>query len=309
MPNTLALRFAIRRRGIMPHPSRRPAWSCTACMLVALLGGLGAHAQSQPRALRLLQRASLPKTSSVATDIRWASAVSVYVSWYRDGVAEVGLDGARRRLLVPDLKAFGRFPQYSHLTVSPRSLAIAAQGHALAWRSLKATPGGEILFQRQEIAITEDLDLSGDRILLLGLAKLERGAKTLAPTQQLHGSAPSLPGWRTSSRSSATSGSPGLPITSTAGPTRSAPSVSSPTVRSSSLPVSRTESTSTMPAGSGSAPGRTNRPASTPTLTAPRSSMNRRSSSVTRAGRSFSTAIMSSTTSCLHPRDRASWFG
>src|SRR5436305_4519422 len=128
----------------MPDQSRRRAWFGSACLLGVLLGCLGAHAQSQPRALRLLHRASLPKTSSVATDIRWASADSVYVSWYRDGVAEVGLDGAKRRSLVPDLKAFGRFPQYSYLAVSPRSLAVAAQLHAFAWRPLKATPGGEI---------------------------------------------------------------------------------------------------------------------------------------------------------------------
>jgi hypothetical protein len=114
----------------------------------------------------------------VATDIRWASDASVYVSWDRDGVAEVGLDGTWRRALVPNLKALGGIQHYTHLAVSSRSLAVASHNWTLAWRPLQANPRREVLFQRRQIPITNDLDLSGERILLMGVAERE---ETFAP--------------------------------------------------------------------------------------------------------------------------------
>src|SRR5947209_2141484 len=165
----------------MPCPLNRSTGVGAACLLVALLGCLGAQAEPQPKALRLLKRTPLPQASSVATDVRWASDDSVYVSWDHDGVAEVGLDGARRRVLVPGLTAFGGLSHFTHLAVSPSALTVASMLHSLAWRPLKATPKGEVLFQRQQVAITEDLDLSGDRVLLLGLAKHQSGERTIAP--------------------------------------------------------------------------------------------------------------------------------
>jgi hypothetical protein len=149
-----------------------------ACLVAALAGSLGLRADSQPRSLRLLQRIPVPQTDSVATDIRWAGEDSVYVSWDRAGVAEVGLDGTRRRALVPDVKTLGgvsNYTHYNHLAVSSQTLATASLVATLVWRPVKANPGGPVLFRRKEIPITHDFDLSGDRLLLMGLARFENG--------------------------------------------------------------------------------------------------------------------------------------
>jgi hypothetical protein len=165
------------------RPARRPQWRNlrAAFLLVALLGSFGALAQASPQALRLLDRIPLPQAQSVATDIRWASDNSVYVSWDRDGIAEVGLDGIKRHALVPNLKSLGGISHYRHLAVSPSDLVIASQLWTVAWRPLEAKANGKIVFQEREIAITEDLDVSGDRVAFLGLAEQERGKREIAP--------------------------------------------------------------------------------------------------------------------------------
>jgi hypothetical protein len=140
-------------------------------LLLALLSGLGARAQSNPRELRLLNRIPLPAAHSVAEDIRWASDDSVYISRDRDGVFEVGLDGARRRTLIPDLKTLGGgINNYQYLAISPTTLAVASLNWGIAWRSLKGSPDGTIKVQSQAVPIVNSLDLSGDRILLMGVA-------------------------------------------------------------------------------------------------------------------------------------------
>jgi hypothetical protein len=141
-----------------------------------LLGGLGARAQtnsSSPRELRLLSRVSLPTAHSPATDIRWASDDSVYVAWESDGVAEVSLAGAKRRVLIPDLKTLGGIDHYSHLAVSADALVVGSQLHSFVWRPLKADAGGHFEVHHQPFRETQDLDLAGDRILLLGHEKHE----------------------------------------------------------------------------------------------------------------------------------------
>jgi hypothetical protein len=147
---------------------------------VATFSSLGAGAQSNQE-LRLLDRISLPQAQSVATDIRWASDSSVYISWDRAGVAEVGLDGVKRRTLVPDLKTLGDIDHYTHLAVSPSTLVVSSQLWTTVWRPLKGNPGGEVIFQRHEIPIVEDIDVSGDRVLLMGLAEHQKGARDIAP--------------------------------------------------------------------------------------------------------------------------------
>jgi hypothetical protein len=144
-----------------------------AFLVVMMLGSLGVRAQSQPKALRLLQRAPLPPARSAATDIRWASNDSVYVSWELDGVSEIGLDGARRRVLVPDTKTLGGIKHYYHLAVSPDRLAVASALWDVVWRPLKTNPEGKVLFYRQEVPDTQDFDLSGEKVLLMGTARRE----------------------------------------------------------------------------------------------------------------------------------------
>jgi hypothetical protein len=140
-------------------------------LLMVLLSGLGARAQSSPHELLLLNRILLPTLHSAATDIRWAGDDSVYVSWDRDGVFEVGLDGVKRRTLVPDLKTLGNGDNhYLHLAVSPTVLAVASPNWGIVWRPLKASPDGKFTVQSQKVPIVNGLDLSGDRVLLMGIA-------------------------------------------------------------------------------------------------------------------------------------------
>jgi hypothetical protein len=144
-------------------------------LLLALLSSFGAGAQASPREVRLLDRIPLPTLHSPATDIRWAGDGSVYVSWDRDGVFEVGLDGVKRRTLVPDLKTLGNGDNhYLHLAVSPTVLAVASHNWGVVWRPLKASPDGKFTVQSQRVPIVNGLDLSGDRVLFMGLAEFKR---------------------------------------------------------------------------------------------------------------------------------------
>ena len=140
-------------------------------LLVGLLGCLGAHAQSSPQELRLLNRIPLPQGRSIATDIRWLSDDSVLVSWESDGVAEVSLDGAKRRVLVPDKQTLNKLKHYDHLAVSAGRVVVGSMNWGIAWRHFTEKPGGKVLFQSHEIPIAIDLDLQGDKLLFLGLAR------------------------------------------------------------------------------------------------------------------------------------------
>lgn len=156
-------------------PLRQPRWRRGGALfsLAVLLGVLGLHAQQKPKTLVLLQQIPLPPAHSVPTDIRWASDSSVYISWDRDGVAEVGLDGTKRHLPVPDLKtlnggARGGINHYRHLAVSPTTLTVASPNWGVVWRPIQANPDGTVNFQSRKLPLAQDLDVSGDRILWMG---------------------------------------------------------------------------------------------------------------------------------------------
>lgn len=119
-----------------------------ACFIGGLLASLGAGAQPEPepkppvKALRIVSRTALPKAKSVPTDIRWAGEDSVYVSWYHDGgVAEVGLDGVRRREPIPNARTFGSMEHFYGLAVSPAVIAAAPIGWHVYWRPRASEKG------------------------------------------------------------------------------------------------------------------------------------------------------------------------
>jgi hypothetical protein len=167
--------------------NRRKVLSGVALVLTALLSGLGAHAQPSPRELRLLDRVPLPTLHSAATDIRWAGDDSVYVSWDRDGVFEMGLNGVKRRTMVPDVKTLGKINYYESLAISPTTLAVASVSWGIVWRPLKANPDGKITVRSQRVPIVNSLDFSGDRLLMLGLAEFEGDEKGNPPEFAPHG--------------------------------------------------------------------------------------------------------------------------
>jgi hypothetical protein len=162
------------------RPTRRDPWNglgiplLLTLLALMLLGVLGAGAQSGPRQLRLLKRVALPQARSVATDIRWAGDDSVYVSWDRAGVVEVGLDGVKRRTLIPDLTTLGNGDNhYRHLAVSPAALAVASSNWGVVWRSLQPNSDGKVLMQSRDIPLINAFDLAGDRALFIGLAEFK----------------------------------------------------------------------------------------------------------------------------------------
>jgi hypothetical protein len=135
------------------------------CLLGLLLVGLAAHAEAA--ALRILGRTHLPAGRSVARDLRWASADSVYVARSLDGVFEVGLDGTLRRKLVPNAERVG-VQGFNRLAVSPQALAVASAAWTLAWRPRASGLDRSFLLRHEDMTMTEDMDLQGDRYLLLG---------------------------------------------------------------------------------------------------------------------------------------------
>jgi hypothetical protein len=93
----------------------------------------GAQSEPEPRPLRvksvrIVGRIAVPAGQSVPTHIRWASDDSVFVSWFHDGVAEVGLDGVSRRAVMPKARTLDppyNPEHYDHLAVSPNAIVVA----------------------------------------------------------------------------------------------------------------------------------------------------------------------------------------
>lgn len=138
-------------------------------LLAALAGALGAAAEPGSESLRLVRRVSVPAAGSVATDIRWAGDTSFYVSWFEDGVAEIGLGGKKRRELVPNQKLLPQSSyNYMHLAASPKFLGVSGPGQGMVWRALKARGDGSFGLQLRTLRAVLDVDLLGDRLLVLG---------------------------------------------------------------------------------------------------------------------------------------------
>jgi hypothetical protein len=156
----------------MSRRLRQFRWLAVTFLFTVLLGSLGA--EPNPRTLRLLNTIALPPAHSIATDIRWISDDSVLVSWESDGVAEVTLAGAKRRVMVPDRLALNMLKHYDHLAISPRLLAVASFNGGIAWRPFAEKAGGKVRFQSRDVPIAIDFDLYGDKVLFLGLARHKR---------------------------------------------------------------------------------------------------------------------------------------
>src|SRR5262249_8135391 len=123
-------------------------------------------------ALRVLQTFEVSAEPSTATDIRWAGDSSIYLARIYDGVVEVqlkpGLPAVRQ--VVPSREKLGvrNYRAVSRLAVSDGYLAWGESNALVAWRSLAHRADGKVRFERKAMAYAEDLDLAGDRLLILG---------------------------------------------------------------------------------------------------------------------------------------------
>lgn len=150
----------------MKNARRTPIGVCLAALLCVCSG----YAKPTPNTLKITARYEVPWTGSHARDVRWAGPSSVYLAREAHGVAELELGEGlpQRRELVPQLKTFGNFWGFKRLAVSRDYLLVGAQARHLAWRSLPRKPGGRVLFTRRPFGNIDDVDLAGDRIVLLG---------------------------------------------------------------------------------------------------------------------------------------------
>ncbi len=159
----------IARRG-----ARRLRWMGIATALV--VGSLPAAARAAGHpvvpALHVLATYEVPGEPSMATDVRWAGDRSVYLERYYDGVDELSLAPGlpRVRQVVPSGTILGdrRYKSFSRLAASEGFLAFADWIDAVAWRSLARRPDETVRFERKPMDFIEDLDLAGDRLLVLG---------------------------------------------------------------------------------------------------------------------------------------------
>jgi hypothetical protein len=123
-------------------------------------------------ALRAVASFEVPAEPSTATDVRWAGDRSVYLARQLDGVAELRLGRGlpRVRQVTPSRETLGpgKYLFFSRLAASEGYLAWAEYSGPLAWRSLARTADRNVRVDWKSLAYTEDLDLAGDRLLVLG---------------------------------------------------------------------------------------------------------------------------------------------
>lgn len=134
-----------------------------------------AEPADSPR-LEVLARYTVPaKGRSAPTDIRWASDSSIYLARGFDGVTELSLEQPLRELrsVVPDVKTLRGPRNYQNLAASSRWLAVGAEGWHLAWRPAGPQKIGAVAFYVQPLLIPMDIDVDGDRIVVLGEGRPE----------------------------------------------------------------------------------------------------------------------------------------
>lgn len=148
----------------------RAAFSLAVVALVGVTGSAGA-APPEP-GVRVLAEYPLSAEASAAVDVRWASGNSVFIARLMEGVFEIGLGDSlvqlRQAVPAPRVLKLGQLHAYGHLAVTPQHLLVASGVSNFAWRPIGGRKGGEIVFQVGEFATLDDIDLLGDRILILG---------------------------------------------------------------------------------------------------------------------------------------------
>lgn len=148
------------------------AVAATCALALLVLPAAKSPAAGAAPALRVLATYDVAGAPSTAFDVRWAGERSVYLVRRYDGVDELalapGLPPLRR--VVPDTDTLG-FREYHaiwRLAASDRSLAFASYSGYLAWRSLAHQADGTVRFERRTMSFVDDVDLDGDRLLVLG---------------------------------------------------------------------------------------------------------------------------------------------
>lgn len=112
-----------------------------------------------------------------ATDIRWDDDTHVLVAGVRDGTFRISLGETDRtplEIAFPHLPNSGARGSHVLLGASPAVLAAAAGAHLLTWFSRQGS-GPQPIRTEEGFDSFEDLDVDGDRIVVLGLRRDDKG--------------------------------------------------------------------------------------------------------------------------------------
>ncbi|HEX2224729.1 MAG TPA: hypothetical protein VHN15_11035 [Thermoanaerobaculia bacterium] len=159
---------------MIPNLKLNPLWSRRLGCALLLAAGLQAWASvagADAGGLKVLARYDIPNAEVDApTDIRWATDESVFLARSDNGVHEVALTRPLQKLrnLVPDTLTLKGPNNYRSLAASSRFLAVAAVGRRIAWRPVGLQKTGAVGLYVQPVNTPIDIDLAGDRILILG---------------------------------------------------------------------------------------------------------------------------------------------
>lgn len=130
---------------------------------LALLTPAAVSAAPADPVLTVLSERPLPK--SYFADVRWSGDQTLLLAAAKGGVSELDLGGSLApRMVLPAGNGRDQVWLATHLGVSERYLAIAAPAFSYGWLERRRATQIEV----RALEMTVDLDLSGDRLLLLG---------------------------------------------------------------------------------------------------------------------------------------------
>jgi hypothetical protein len=153
-----------------PHRRRRLGLALAGALVaLSLAPAQGAEPQPTHGTLRVVWEQDLPPyPSGPAMDIRWASDQSVYLAWVKEGVTETALDGKFTRLRTLIADPMRRMRDFEILATSKDLVVASARFRTFIFRPAPSQPGGAVTITKIPIGIVQDLDLAGNRLLLLG---------------------------------------------------------------------------------------------------------------------------------------------
>jgi hypothetical protein len=165
----------LRARAGRPFGQLIPLAAALAILTASSPVEVGATTADSPTLEVLGRYAVPPKGRSAPSDIRWAADSSIYLARGFDGVAELSLEQPLReiRSVVPDVKTLRGPRNYQSLAASSRWVAVGADGWHLAWRPSGAQKVGAVGIYVQPLLIPLDIDVAGDRIVVLGEGRPE----------------------------------------------------------------------------------------------------------------------------------------
>jgi hypothetical protein len=129
-----------------------------------------AAAPEPERALRIVLDRPMPPALVSALDVRWASDHSVYLSMLREGTVEASIDFDHLKVtpMIPKM----REPEgsFSLLLAASSEYLVTSGPFWITWRSIASPTKAEDAFDS-----IHDLDVAGDRLLILAARRGEKG--------------------------------------------------------------------------------------------------------------------------------------